>query len=220
MSQDAWHVEVLPAAQAALLPELSRLPRHFVLHGGTALALRLGHRASIDFTFFSARPFAPDRLQPALPVRGAVLQKGENTLSLLTEAGVHLSFFGGLTFGRIHPPHSLDGIPFASLDDLFATKLNVIHQRAEAKDYLEIAALIRSGHSLERGLGCALAVYGELFNYLLPLKALAYFEEPSLASLPEAAKSVLLDAVQRAGEPERITQDSPSIDPVPGDNPG
>lgn len=218
MSQHAWHVDVLPAAQAALLPELSKLPRHFVLYGGTALALRLGHRTSIDFDFFSARPFAPDRLEPTLPVRGAVLQKAENTLSLLTAAGVHLSFFGGLSFGRVQPPDSLDGIPIASLDDLFATKLNVIHQRAESKDYLDIAALIQSGLSLERGLGCAIAVYGELFNYILPLKALTYFEEPSLASLPEATKSLLVEAVQHASDPERITQDSPSIEPVPADS--
>jgi Nucleotidyl transferase AbiEii toxin, Type IV TA system len=46
-------LDVLPAAQRALWPELVRIPKGFVLYGGTALALRLGHRVSVDFDFFA-----------------------------------------------------------------------------------------------------------------------------------------------------------------------
>lgn len=44
-------LDILPPAQRALWDELGGLPHGFVLYGGTALALRLGHRQSIDFDF-------------------------------------------------------------------------------------------------------------------------------------------------------------------------
>jgi hypothetical protein len=52
----------LPEAQRALWPELAATPESFTLYGGTALALRLGHRASVDFDFFSNVSFDPERL--------------------------------------------------------------------------------------------------------------------------------------------------------------
>ncbi len=51
MTRLAPRLDVLSAAQRALWPELAGLPRGFVLYGGTALALRLGHRVSVDFDF-------------------------------------------------------------------------------------------------------------------------------------------------------------------------
>jgi hypothetical protein len=50
------HVEILPTAQMRLWRELSAVPDEFVLYGGTALALHLGHRNSVDFDFFARRP--------------------------------------------------------------------------------------------------------------------------------------------------------------------
>jgi hypothetical protein len=49
------HLEILSSAQMRLWRELSGVPIGFVLYGGTALALHLGHRTSVDFDFF-ARP--------------------------------------------------------------------------------------------------------------------------------------------------------------------
>jgi hypothetical protein len=51
-------LDVLTAAQLRLWSELSAVPEDFVLYGGTALALHLGHRTSVDFDFFSAGTFA------------------------------------------------------------------------------------------------------------------------------------------------------------------
>jgi hypothetical protein len=55
-------LDILPAAQRALWLELSATPRDFTLYRGTAIALRLGHRASADFDFFGRMGFDPDRL--------------------------------------------------------------------------------------------------------------------------------------------------------------
>ena len=58
----APRLHILPAPQRALWDELGSTPPHFVLYGGTALALRLGHRVSEDFDFFSSQSFAADDL--------------------------------------------------------------------------------------------------------------------------------------------------------------
>lgn len=60
-------LSILPEPQKRLWPELAAVPRAFVLYGGTALALRLGHRASVDFDFFSSAPLDHRALSGALP---------------------------------------------------------------------------------------------------------------------------------------------------------
>src|SRR5271166_2451259 len=58
---------MLPPPQLRLWRELGATPESFTLYGGTALTLRLGHRASVDFDFFSNTPFDPERLASTLP---------------------------------------------------------------------------------------------------------------------------------------------------------
>ena len=60
-------MDMLPPAQRRLWPELRRAPGlGFTLYGGTAIALRLGHRTSVDFDFFSDKPLDRDAIQAAL----------------------------------------------------------------------------------------------------------------------------------------------------------
>lgn len=197
-------LEMLPASQRMLWPRLRFAKGDFVLYGGTALALRLGHRASVDFDFFSFQPLNPMRLRQAHPVlaRSEVLQLEPNTLTVLVAEGeetVKLSFFGGLTFQRVEAPaETEDGVcRVASLADLFATKLNTVYQRAEAKDYLDVYAILQAGLTLEEGLDFGRKVYGSQWNAMLPLQALCYFSEPGLQNLPETVKHHLVAAVQR-----------------------
>ena len=126
-------LDVLPPSQVALWPKLGSVRERFVLYGGTALAFRLGHRASVDFDFFSFEPFEVEALRRSAPwiQEAECLQVERNTLSVLHRGDrgrVKVSFFGGLTFGRVaDPEETADGIlRVASLPDLFATKLNTI----------------------------------------------------------------------------------------------
>ncbi len=128
-------LDILPAPQRRLWTELHEVPRNFVLYGGTAIALRLGHRQSIDFDFFS--------------------------------------------FGE------LDSL---ALLDLAGTKAAVVQVRAEAKDYLDLDAILTSGIDLPHALGAASAIYGASFNPQITLKALSYFEDGDLAQLPDEFK--------------------------------
>lgn len=204
----------LPKAQRALWPELAQVPHHFVLYGGTGLALRLGHRESEDFDFFSDQKFAPGSLMNALPLlKGAtVLDSKANTFTVLVDRNgpVKLSFFGGLTFGRVRDPEWTDDrvIRVASLLDLAAAKLKVILERSAAKDYLDVHALLTQGVSVAEALAAARAVQDDEFNLLIPLRALGYFEDGDLRTLPDEVKAALAKAAGATcvGDVPRMTR--------------
>lgn len=69
---------ILPPSQLELWPELAATPPHFTMYGGTALALRLGHRTSVDFDFFSAQSFDPERLANAVPIYPLCLRPAQS----------------------------------------------------------------------------------------------------------------------------------------------
>ncbi|HYO16496.1 MAG TPA: nucleotidyl transferase AbiEii/AbiGii toxin family protein [Thermoanaerobaculia bacterium] len=195
--------DILPPPQRALWGELDSVPSGFVLYGGTALALRLGHRFSEDFDFFSNGEVKPDELERAVPflAGSSRLQSSPNTLvSRIERSGpVKVSFFGGLSLRRVEDPEPAEGpeILIASLLDLAATKVKVVQDRAEAKDYLDLDRLLSEGISLPEALGAARAVYGGGFNPLLSLKALAFFRDGDLSSLPKAVQIRLTEAVNK-----------------------
>jgi hypothetical protein len=189
-----WHLDILPGEQRALWD--SRLRAGFpgwVLYGGTALALRLGHRTSIDFDFFSAQTLMPLEFRERHALGGDILQADVNTLSVLHH-GVKLSFFGGLSLGVLHPPDLLGQCPVASLDDLAACKLAALVNRVELKDYLDVVALLRHGGDLAHLLACANAVYREEFPVAACLKSLTWFDDPALAELSPKDRQLLEQA--------------------------
>ena len=198
----APHLEKLPPPQRKLWTELAQLPSHFVLYGGTALALRLGHRISEDFDFFSNSEFQPDELEREIPflTSSVRLQSSPNTLVSLVdrEGRVKVSFFGGLSLRRtLDPERSAEnGIWVASLLDLAATKVKVVQDRAETKDYVDIDRCLEQGIDLREALGAARSIYGPSFNPLLSLKALTYFQDGDLATLPKELQVRLSRAVQ------------------------
>jgi hypothetical protein len=197
-------MDILPPAQQAVWVELSQIPEAFTLYGGTAIALYLGHRQSVDFDFFGTQNFGPLDLLGALPLlnNATVTQSEPNTLSVIiyrNDEPVKLSFFGLPKIKPLKRPTVCadNRIKVASLLDLAGMKAAVVQQRAEAKDYIDIDALLTEGVvNLEMSLGAALAIYGESFAPASTLKALTYFGEPSLALLPEALKKRLAKSVQ------------------------
>lgn len=210
------HTEILPPAQKRLWPELHPASRlGMVLYGGTAVALRFGHRFSVDFDFFTDKPLDKQALRAAFPfMSGAsVLQDQPSAFTVLAPGGetqaefVRLSFFGSIDFGRVGEPETTeDGIlQVASSDDLMATKVKVILQRVEAKDYLDIAAMIGAGASLAKGLAAARAMYGGSFQPSESLKALVYFEGGDLHTLSTEVKQTLIEAASTVRDLPPVT---------------
>ena len=193
-------IKILPKAQQelwSLLKPASSLS--FVLYGGTAVALHLGHRISIDFDFFRSESLDKKELEISLPFveRATVIQEGNDTLVVSVAMPswlVKVSFFGGMKLGRVNDPLQTQDevLIVASLEDLLATKLKAIIDRAEAKDYRDIAEMISSGVSLDRGL----AAFSEMFkrDVALPLKAIGFFKDGDLPSLSENDRQLLRNA--------------------------
>jgi Nucleotidyl transferase AbiEii toxin, Type IV TA system len=195
-------LDILPPAQRRLWPELAGTPDEFTLHGGTAIALRLGHRQSVDFDWFTSVPFVPNALMQRVPyLQGAtVRQSAPDTLTVTVERGgpVQLSFFGGLDLGQVAPADIAvgPGIKVGALIDLAGLEVAVVTQRAELRDYIDVHALLTTAHiPLADMLAAAAIIYGAQFNPLLSLKALAYFDDLALTGLPTAVRQDLVGAV-------------------------
>lgn len=204
-------LDILPPEQRRLWPELAPTVRlGFALYGGTAIALRLGHRPSVDFDFFSEAPLDRGSIRSALPFveRSLVLQDEPDAWTMLVPAEggersqVKISFFGGIGFGRVGEPERTDDgvLVAASLGDLLATKVKVVLQRAESKDYRDIARMLTSGANLSHGLAAAVALFGDTFQPSESLRALVFFQDGDLASLGDSDKAILVNAAKAVRE--------------------
>jgi Nucleotidyl transferase AbiEii toxin, Type IV TA system len=207
-------LDILTPPQRTLWAELEATPDHFTLYGGTALALRLRHRQSVDFDFFSRRPFDPAALARQIPyLAGAEqVQVVSHTLTCRVERGgpVLVSFFGNLALGEVAAREIADGskVHVASLLDVAGTKALTVQQRAQARDYIDIDAVIRHGIDLPQVLAAGAAVYGRSFNSLLTLRALSYFDD--VPTLPAEVKE-RLEAAVRAVDPTNLPALAPHL---------
>jgi hypothetical protein len=197
------HLAILPGPQRRLWDELPEIPEGFVLHGGTAIALRLGHRQSVDFDFFTAENFDPDVLLSELTLLNdaRIVQKNVGTLTVVVERGgpVQVSFFSVPRLGRVCEPEIASGsaMHVASLTDLAGLKAFVVQKRAEWRDYADIDALLSAGAvDLPTALAAARVIYGPQFNPQITLKALSYFGDGTLPRLAEETRNRLAAAAR------------------------
>lgn len=204
------HLQILPTAQQKLWPLLKNIPDSFILYDGTAIALQLGHRISVDFDFFSTEPLNRNELISKFPLLAEhpLVQPEINTLNSFIEfpeGSVKIQFLAGLEKRqkRIDPVliATDNQLQLASLKDLLGTKLNTIQCRAECKDYIDIDAVVRSGVSLEEGLGYAKAIYGKQFDPASSLRALCSFRDGNLSELD---KTIQQHLCQLARQVEKI----------------
>ncbi|MBF0530570.1 MAG: nucleotidyl transferase AbiEii/AbiGii toxin family protein [Deltaproteobacteria bacterium] len=207
------NLAILPSPQRRFWPEIDDTPAHFTLYGGTALALRLGHRTSVDFDFFSNQSFDPDQLVRAIPyLKDAErVQVAPNTLTCRIERDgpVLVSFFGALALGQVAPRDQVEGktLYVASLLDIAGTKVAVVQKRAEVKDYLDLDVLMQHGLDLPTALAAGHSVYGRGFNPMIKLKALSFFDD--LPALPAEVRRRLEAAVEKV-DPTHL----PALAPV------
>jgi hypothetical protein len=201
MEQFSPRLDILPAPQRRLWDELAAVPAEFALYGGTAIALHLGHRESLDFDFFGSVPLDASALVPLVPflADAIVTQRQPNTFGCVVDRGgpVRVAFFGVPSLPRLRPPLIApdNGLRVASLLDLAGTKAAVVQMRAEAKDYLDIDAMLRDGRiDLPMALAAGKALYGATYSPQITLKALSYFADGTLPSLPPGIRQRLAEA--------------------------
>jgi hypothetical protein len=137
----------------------------------------------VGFDFFSNASFDPERLAEQIPyLREAErIQPASDRLTCRVDrrGPVLISFFGGLGLGQVaaHEQCRDTLLRGASLLDLAGTKAAVLQKRAEAKDYLDIHAILQQAIDLPTILAAGAVIYGRKFNPLITLKALSYFDD-------------------------------------------
>jgi len=213
------HLDILPPEQREVWNDLGQLPPHFVLYGGTAVALRLGHRQSVDFDFFTHQKVDPLTFPKALHFlrEAVIIQTADNTISFsLTRPGwsqpVKFSFFGGLSMGRVSDPdQASNGVQIASLLDLAGHKLKVLFARAEKKDLLDLDAIFQNGVSVNDAAGSMVRITGGVYDPVLAIKGLTYFGDGDLNELSTDVKTRLTAAANRFSEPSDISLKSKEL---------
>ena len=122
----------------------SDLCPRFYLAGGTALALQLGHRRSIDLDFFSATDeVRPEMHRQALRVLESfgptIVEQAWGNLLLLVQ-NLHVGFFG-YGCALLATPSLAEGVPMASVTDIGLMKLDALATRASRKDFYDLYAI-------------------------------------------------------------------------------
>ena len=174
--------EKLTPRQRVVLNAMARLltEKEFYLAGGVALALRLGHRHSVDLDWFRRAAiddplgFSEDLRQHG--VRHDVTSAARDTL-YLDVSGVQVSMMS-YRYPLLEPAEAVEGIgcDVASIEDIACMKLSAIVGRSEKKDYFDLASIARQGYDL----GDLLIAYQRKMgtnDITSPLLALTYFND-------------------------------------------
>lgn len=204
MSSFIPHIDLLPENQQRLWPQLAPVTSlGFVLYGGTAIGLQLGHRHVRHFDFFTERTFDAEDIFKHLPFLQEYMddQEGPNWLRVHLPGMIRLTFTGKVAFGRVGTPVVCDnGVQLASLEDMMALRLRTLLDRSVLSDYRDIVAMLCQGVSVSEGLGNAVAMFGVDFPPMKALKALLLYEETGQdAELSAAERRVLTEAAYSVG---------------------
>lgn len=140
------HYEALDEKRRALLPALGSFKKDFYLAGGTALALQIGHRVSVDFDFFTEKDFDTEVLYERVQqVFGSVprTQVSPNTLAIVVQGDVKISFMG-YHYPLLGECIDTEYLRLASIGDIGCMKLSAIVSRSELKDYVDLFFILKS----------------------------------------------------------------------------
>jgi predicted nucleotidyltransferase component of viral defense system len=172
------HFETLPVGTLDLLKNLSAHPvlQQFSLVGGTALALRFGHRRSIDFDFFTPDSFdveaLADTLSRELP---QFATSGMNKDGFNASIGDLKVDFVTYRYPLLAQPETQDGIRMFSLPDIVGMKLSAITNRGARKDFYDLHALIQ-----HLGVDALIDIYRQKYprhDPMIALRSMIYFDD-------------------------------------------
>ncbi len=183
--------QTVDATTLELLKQLMQLPdlEEFNLVGGTNLALRFGHRLSIDIDLFSNTPFVPLELFQAIKNRfpQAELKSSSRSMLFLYINEVKIDCVLA-PFPYLRPIEIIDDIRMVSVPDIIAMKLAAVSSRGVKKDFWDIAELLDHYKLAEM-----LAFFAEKYKANDPffvLRSLAYFEDAEPQIDPEPLKNI------------------------------
>ncbi len=172
------HKEILTETQNELLPVVKNFRGKFTLVGGTAIALHIGHRESLDFDLFSRQPFRnyeiKNKVADLAKIESVQIdRRGEFTFTI---KGVKFTFFHYQY--EIAPTESFeDVIRIPNLLTLAAMKAFALGRRAKWKDYIDLYFIMKDHHSLFEINQTSFEIFGGEFNEKFFRTQLVYFND-------------------------------------------
>lgn len=171
----------------------------FALAGGTSLALRMGHRLSVDLDFFTTHSFDNETLVKCMGINpSCITGMAEGTLQIRIN-DIKIEFLKH-SYPALLGIEQIDSIKLWSLEDVAAMKINAIVNRGSKKDFYDLAAILKL-HSLER----ILEFYQEKYRpatLLMAIRSLAWFDdaeaEPDPISLVGESWQSIMDQIKSA----------------------
>ena len=197
-----FYKEVLSSSQSRLLTRLAPFlsDRGFYLAGGTAIALMIGHRKSVDLDWFS-----PTRIGDPALWADKIKAVGLNPMAVNVDKGTFYATIGRVPISILEFPYAMVnrfvqwktvGCNLASLDDLACMKLSAIASRGSKKDFIDIHALMQKHKTLRQ----MLSLYKKKFPEadLFPvLRGLSYFDDADKERMPRMLWKLSWDAIKK-----------------------
>jgi len=172
------HKEILTQEQIRLLPLLKLFSKDFGLVGGTAIALYIGHRKSIDFDLFSNKPF--DNFE----IKRKISRYAQIDNVLKDEEGQYTITIKGVGFTFFYYPYKIkfsknldDIIKLPSLLILAAMKSFALGRRAKWKDYIDLYFVMKNHFGIDKIIKKAGQIFGNEFNEKIFRTQIVYFKD-------------------------------------------
>lgn len=173
--------EILVGKQVELLPLVEKFSKDFGLVGGTAIALQVGHRRSIDFDLFSLKEFDNGK------IRNKIIRNGWKIGKVYKDEDGQFTFFvNNAQFTFFHYPFKIkfsksfeNILKMPDLLTLAAMKAYALGRRAKWKDYVDLYFIINKYHSIDKIIKKGKEIFKGEFNERIFREALSYFDDIS-----------------------------------------
>ncbi len=172
------HKEILTKEQNELLPLLKIFSKDFGLVGGTAFALYVGHRRSIDFDLFTFKEFGN------LGLKRKILKSQKIEKVFVNKLGEYTIFINGVKITFFHFPYKIEFnnslnniIRMPDLLTLSAMKAYALGMRAKWKDYVDLYFIMKRYHGIDKIIKRAKKIFSSEFNEKLFRSQLVYFKD-------------------------------------------
>jgi predicted nucleotidyltransferase component of viral defense system len=181
----------------------SHLMDNAYLAGGTACALQIGHRISVDLDFFTPQEFDAEELVRSLKNIGEFKLDKQSWGTILGEfEKIKFSIFV-YKYPVLFPFRSLVDINILDLRDIAAMKINAISTRGIKRDFIDLYFICQKGISLKETLSFYNRKYRTLASNIVHIqKSLVYFVDAEMTAMPKMLKKVAWEDVKRYFENE------------------
>lgn len=185
------HSEILNKDQLQILPLIKQFNREYYLAGGTAVALHLGHRRSIDFDLFKYSAIKPKSILNKITHLGYSYTVTRNVAEQLniTINNVRITFFQYPFKVNITKKYS-DIIKMPTIIDLASMKAYALRRRSKWKDYVDLYFLLKQFSIQDISLKST-EIFGELFSEKLFRAQLSYFDDIDYTEQIDYLKEVI-----------------------------